>query len=438
MGKLIVLFILIFLSALGILAYFNQGTVSLTVWQDITFDEIPLIALILISTAIGFFSMFIVTVTRDTKRYINNWHLQRKHKKEHKIEENYSKGLNAFHASRFDEAAELLTRVIDEEPGHANAFLRLGDISFKKGDIVGARDYYTKAESVKPRDIEVLLSLEKTFEKDRKWQDALKYLNMILEIDEGNLLVLQKKRDIFENNRRWEDLIDVQGKILRGNLPPDEMVNEEKKLIGYRYELGQQQIEAGDLEKAIKTLKSIIKTDSDFVAAYIALADAYLEENKIGDAREILVKGYETTFSLVFLVKLEDIFLSMGEPGKIIDFYLKAVEGDRTDPKIQFFLAKLYYRLEMIDDALQTLNNLDASAFDSTDIHVLLGNIYERRAQHDLAAEEFKKALKVEKPFVIPFCCSKCSYTSKEWVGRCPECKNWNGLVFDLNGTCKT
>jgi lipopolysaccharide biosynthesis regulator YciM len=438
MGKLIVLFILIILSALGVLAYFNQGMVSLTVWQDITFEDIPIIALILISTAVGFFSMFVVTVIRDTKRYIDNWHQQRRQKKEHKIEDNYSRGLNAFYAARYDESIELFTRVITEEPKHANAYLRLGDIAFEKGDLISAKDHYSKAEAVRPRDIEVLLSLEKVFERDRKWQDALKYLNRVLEIDDGNMMVLRKKRDIFEKNKRWEDLIEVQGRILKGDLSESETSREEERLVGYRYELGQQQIEKGETEKAIKTLKSIIKTDVNFVAAYIALAEAYLKDNRVDDAREILEKGYEATFSLVFLVRLEDIFLALGEPGKIIDCYLKAVERNRTDPKIQFFLAKLYFRLEMLDDALTTINNIDTTVFDSTDVHILLGYIHERRSKYEEAAEEYRKALRVERPIVVPFCCSRCGYTSKEWRGRCPECKNWNGLVFDLDGTCKS
>lgn len=437
MGKLIVLFILVFISALGILAFLNSGTVSVTVWQGIVFQDIPIIAVILISTAVGFLAMLLVTVAKDTKRFIDNWQLQRSRKEEQKIEQTYAKGLNAFYASRFDEAAELFKRINDDEPKHVNAFLRLGDISFNNGDLVSARDYYAKASALRPRDIETLMSLEMVFEKEEKWQEALKYLNRVLDIDEGNLMVLRNKRDIFDETKRWEDLIDVQSKILKGDLSADEMSEEEDMLLGYRYELSRQQIAAGNPDKAIKTLRSIIKADKDFVPAHIALTDAYLDENKDDEAIEILINGYRTTSSLLFLARLEDLYLSIGEPGKIIDFYIEAAEGGTANPRIQFLLAKLYYRLEMIDDALQTLNNIDLSAFDSPDIHMLMGNIYQRRSQYEQAAEEFRKALKLDKPLVIPFCCSKCAYTSKKWAGRCPECKSWNTLAFDLNGTCK-
>jgi tetratricopeptide (TPR) repeat protein len=150
-----------------------------------------------------------------------------------------------------------------------------------------------------------------------------------------------------------------------------------------------------------------------------------------------LIKGYDTTSSIVLLVRLEDHFIAVGEPGTIINLYQKAIQKDQRDPKLQFFLAKLYYRLEMIDYAFETVNAIDTTAFDYPDLHILLGNIYERRTEYDKAAEEFKKALKVEKPLSVSFCCSNCNYTSKDWIGRCPECKSWNTLTLDLNGICK-
>jgi tetratricopeptide (TPR) repeat protein len=436
MVKFTVFLIIVFLVILSLLAYFNKGTVSLTVWEDVTY-EIPVIALILISTAVGIFSMFIVVAVRDARRYIDKWQTQRQQKKEIKIQESYSRGLDAFFASRYEEASELFMRIIEEDPFHINALLRLGDISFNKGDLVKAKDFYTKAREIKPRSIEVLFSLERVFEAQQKWQEALKYLNNILEIDSENPKALYKKREIYEINKNWETLLDVQHEILKSDIPSEEKQKEHKNLVGYKYELGCYYLEKGMTDKAIKILKSIIKTDKDFTGAYLALAEAYLKDGDIEEAEDVLIKGYDTTSSIVLLVRLEDHFIAVGEPGTIINLYQKAIQKDQRDPKLQFFLAKLYYRLEMIDYAFETVNAIDTTAFDYPDLHILLGNIYERRTEYDKAAEEFKKALKVEKPLSVSFCCSNCNYTSKDWIGRCPECKSWNTLTLDLNGICK-
>ncbi|HDH00611.1 MAG TPA: tetratricopeptide repeat protein [Nitrospirae bacterium] len=436
MAKLTVFFLVIFLTLLSLLSFFNKASVNLTVWKGVTYEDIPIIALIFISAALGILSMFIIATIRDARRYIHSWQIQRKQKKESRIQESYSKGLEAFFVSRYEEARELFTRVIESDPSHLNALLRLGDIAFIEKDFVKAKDCYLKAEELKPRSIEVLLSLEKVSEAQQKWRETIQYLDSILKIDGENTNILYRKRDIYEKNRKWEELMEVQHKILKCKLSAEDEQEENKKLLGYKYELGRYYLETGSVDKAIKILKSVIKSDKDFIAAYLALAGAYFGGNN-KEAQAILIKGYEETSSLVFLTSLEDHFITEGEPGTIIDIYQKAVQKDPKDLRLQFFLAKLYYRLEMIDYALDTINAIDPSAFDYPGLHALLGSVYERRSEYEKAVNEFRKSLKVEKMLLVPFCCSNCNYISNEWSGRCPECKSWNTFILDINEICK-
>lgn len=437
MAKLTVLFVTIFLLILGLLAHFNTGSVNLTVWNNVTYENIPLIAVILIATAAGFLSMFVITVIRDTRRYLDNWQVQRKHKREAKIKDYYSKGLDALFASKYKEASDLFTRVTEYEPSHTDALVKLGDMAFKNKELSKAREYYLKVREIRPKSIEVLRALAKVSDAQNKWQESIKYLDNILEIDEANLNILYMKRGIYERNNKWEELLEVQQKVLKCKLSQEEHEEEHKKLTGYRYELGRHYLETGERDKAVKTLKSILKSDKDFKAAYVTLAEAYLKEGNHKDAIDLLLKGYEATSSLVFLTRLEDILISMGEPGTIIDHYQKAIQEDQKNPWLHFFLAKLYYRLEMIDYALDTINTIDTTSFDNPDLHMLLGHIYERRAQHENAAGEFRKALKADRPLMIPFCCSVCKYKIKKWSGRCPQCDMWNTFSLDVNEACK-
>ncbi|RJQ48928.1 MAG: hypothetical protein C4538_03100 [Nitrospiraceae bacterium] len=436
MAKFSVFLIILFLLVVGILAFFNKATVDLTVWQGITY-EVPVIGLILISSAVGIFSMFIIFSIRDARRFFSNWQYNRRQKKDLKIQESYARGVDAFFACRYEEAGDLFNRVIEEDNSHINALLRLGDIAFNDGDVIKARDFYLKAKELRPRSIEVLLSLEKAAEAQQKWQDALKFLDTVLDIDEENSEILHKKRDIYERDRKWEDVLEVQHKILKCDLPPEIKQEEEKQLIGYKYELGCHYLEMNNPEKAVKLLKSVVKADKDFAAAYIALAEAHLKDGNTDEAQDILMKGFDSTSSLVILVRLEDFFITMGEPGTIIELYQKAIQKEPRDIKLQFFLGKLYYRLEMIDYAYEAIISLDMSSYDFPDFHILLGNIYQRRLQHEKAADEFKKALKADKPLLVPFCCTSCGYTSKDWAGRCPSCKSWNTFILNTHEICK-
>jgi tetratricopeptide (TPR) repeat protein len=436
MTKVAIFLLIIFLAVLGYLAILNQENITLKLGEKHIY-EIPQIALILLSSAIGALSMLIFVFVRDARRYVENLNIQRQQKKDLRIQESYSRGLDAFFASRYDEASELFNRIIHEAPNHVNALLRRGDIAFHKGEFVKAKDYYIKAKDLRPQSVEALFSLENVFEAEKNWQGALRYLDNILEIDEENPKALYKKRDIYEFNKNWEALLDTQSKILKSDIPESDRRKEQENLLGYKYELGRHYLEKGEVDKAIKNLKAVIKIEKNYPAAYLALAESYITEGNTEEAENVLIEGYEATSSLVFMVRLEDLLITLGEPGRIIDLYQKAIQTNQKDQKLQFFLAKLYYRLEMIDYALETISGIDISTLDFTEVHMLLGGIHERRGLHDKAAEEFKKALHFTRPLVVPFCCSNCSYISEEWVGRCPDCRHWNTLTIDLSGICK-
>jgi tetratricopeptide (TPR) repeat protein len=436
MAKIAVFLFIIFGAVLGYLAILNQENITIRLSEQYIY-EIPLIALILFSSVIGAVSMLAYFFIRDARRYFENLQRQRLQKKEQKIQESYTKGLDALSASRYEEAAELFSRIIEDDPRNVNALLRRGDIALRKGDFARAKDFYMKAKDVRPQSIEALFSLEKVFEKENNWQGTLRYLDNILEIDEENPKALYKKRDIYERTKNWEALLETQYKILKSGIPEYDKQNEQKNLLGYKYELGRHYLEKGELEKAIKTLKAVIKTDKDFISAYLALAESYISNDNNKEAEKLLIEGYEATSSLVFLVRLEDFFITTGEPGRIIDLYQKAIQTNPNDQKLRFFLAKLYFRLEMIDYAIETVTGTDIATIDYPEVHLLLGGIYERQGQHDISVEEFKNALNFKRPLLIPFCCSDCKYITKEWVGRCPECRHWNTLNLDLSGTCK-
>ncbi|MEF9425801.1 MAG: tetratricopeptide repeat protein [Candidatus Mariimomonas ferrooxydans] len=437
MTKLAIFLFIIFCVVMGYLLMLNNDSVTLKLSETYSY-EVHKIALLIFSTVFGAFVIFVLVAVRDARRYIESWQGHRKQKKDLKIQESYLKGLDAFFACRYEEASELFNGILQKDITDLNALLRLGDIDFIKGNMIKARDFYVKAKDIRPQSIEALFSLEKVFESEKKWQEALGYLDNILEIDEENPKALYKKREIYEINKNWEALLEVQSKILKSDIAEEEKQKEQKNLLGYKYELGHYYLEKGETDRAKKVLRSIIKLDRGFVAAYLALAESYLREGDVEEAEELLIKGYdETSAMLVFLVRLEDFFITTGEPGRIIDLYQKAIQKNPKDPALQFFLAKLYYRLEMIDYAFETITGIDTSTIDNPDLHILFGDIHERHEQYDKAAKEFRKALKAERPFLVPFCCTHCNYTSKDWAGRCPKCAQWNTLALDVSGTCK-
>jgi len=433
MSKLAIFIFVLFIAALALFAIFNQELTTVKIPFGKTY-ETPTIALVLLSGAVGALVMLLVFVVRDTKKFLYTWQYQKKQKKEAKVQELYSKAVNYLHAHHNqNEAKELLGEVLTEEPEYLNALLRLGDIAISEEDFQKAREYYQKAWDLNPQSLEALFALERLMERTGRWPDTLRYIEEILEIDEGNLSALYKKRDILERLDRWDDLIFVQKAILKNEHTEKDRNRERQNLAGYKYEYGRHSLENGELEKAKKAFRTVLRLEKDFIPATLGLTEVLLREGETEEAINLLEKGYEQTSSMVILSRLEDLLINVGEPARLIRIYKNNLSKNPQDPLMKFFLGKLYYRLEMIDDAFETLTSIDTGGTAYPDLHQLMGNLYMKRNQIDRAVYEFKRALDVYKPvFSLSYRCKDCSYMSSEWSGRCTNCKKWSTYQFNL------
>ncbi len=436
MGKLSIFIFVLFLAALAVFAIHNKEVTTVKIpFSDVY--EMPKIALILLSSAAGALAMLIVFAIRDTKKFIDNWQYQKRQKQETKVQELYSRALNAILAHNENAAQEALEGILEEEPDHIDALLRLGDIYGSEDNYQKANTYYQKARTIDPQNIETLFAIENLLEKTGRWSEALKYLEDILDIDEDNLSAMYRKRGILEKQGRWDDLLYLQKAIVKHEHTEKDKKREQQNLVGYEYEYGRHSLENNQLEKAKKAFKTVLRIDRDFIPATLGIAEVVLREGESEEAVNLLEKAYENSSSKIVLARLEDLLISLGEPSRLISIYKGNISKNPNDPVTKFFLGKLFYRLEMIDDAFETLTGVDTGAGTYPDLHQLLGNIYMRRNQPEKAANEYRKVIDLKRSMRLPYCCAQCGYNSEEWSGRCSECRQWNTYQFNLDGTCK-
>ncbi len=436
MGKLSIFLFVLFLFALSVFSIFNQGTVSIMVPFGETY-EIQKFALLLLSIAVGVFVAFIFFTIRDTKRLIDNWQYQKKQKQEIKVQELYSRALNSLLAKNHDAARDALEGILKEEPDYIDALLRLGDIAAASDDFQKANSHYQRARELAPKRIETLFALDSLMEKSGRWSEALRYLDEILDMDDANLTAMYRKREVLEKQTRWDDVVSLQKSILKREHSEKDKKREHENLIGYEYEYGRHSLENGQLEKAKKVFRSIMRSEKGFVPAILGLAEVLLQEGESEEAINILENSFSLTESKILLARLEDLLISMSEPSRLIRIYRSGISRNPSDPVIRFFLGKLFHRLEMIDDSFDTLSGIDTGGSSYPELHLLMGNLYMRKKQLEMAVQEFKKAADIKTAFRLPYCCSQCGYRADDWSGRCPDCRNWSTYQFNLDGTCK-
>ncbi len=429
-----ILFLLLVI-AIMLLREFNPGMITVNLLPSKSY-EIAKSTFFLLTFAIGAGFVFILYFMRDVKRFLRGLRVQREQKKRLKVQELYTKGLNSMLAKRNPEAANYFQKVLAVDPNHVDTLLRIGISKLREKNPQEAILAHQKALGLDPDNQEVMFSLAADYEEAKRYDDALEMYTKILSKDSSNLTALIRMRDLYQRLNHWEDLYETQRKLVANPLTPAEQEIEHRRLVGYKYELGRSLLEAGDLERAKKIFRGVIKLDKDFIPAYLGLGEVYLEEGKIRDAAELWEKAYKMTSSILLLLRLEDLYLKQGEPGRAIEIYTQAVNWRPQDSSLKFFLGKLYYRLEMIDEAFDILSTVDWGDKEFPDVHKLLGNIYLRRGSLGLAASEFKKALGFRKQIIIPYSCSNCELRTTDWSGRCPNCGKWNTFGVNLEKNC--
>jgi tetratricopeptide (TPR) repeat protein len=427
------LLLTIFFISAGVFLYsyfreLNPGTVLIRTSSSMQFELSP-VTLVLIAMAIGAVIVSFIVGVQQTAHAIINWRSNRLVRRREKVDALHREGTHAFMSKRTLEAISLFERALAMDPNRVDSLLWLGNIYRSEQNYAEAVRLHQHAHRVDDRNIEVLLELGKDLEGAKRYEDALQAYQKILKIEPDNLTALIRRRDLQIRLEKWGEALEIQHRLLKANLPAPEKQVEAALLVGCMYEVGRQLLERGHPDKARRYFRGAIKKDRSFLPAYIGLGEILIHEGKIKDAVEILKKVYGRTRNIIILHRLEELFLDQGEPSEIIRIYQDALQQDPQNPVLQFYLGKLFYRLEMIDEAFDVLATIEGPQDQLMDYHKIMANLFLRKQHFEQAIVELKKALSFKKRVVVPYICTQCQQESIEWSGRCRRCARWNTLT---------
>ncbi len=435
MGKVFAVLLILFLGFIAYLGFLNQNEVAIKLSKSHMY-EIPMVIFILVSSLSGAFFVFILYTIRDTKKLIRNIKAQKKQKHHEKLQSLYNEALTALYSGKRELARKKLEELLGLEQAHISGLMKIAEISFDENNYKDALEYYRKIISFQPDHIGSKLKIAEIYIIQQQYDDALKYLEEVLKADPLNRAAIMKKRDILEIKERWGELIEIQKDILKRTSNSEEKSSEEKRLLGYTYEEAKSLLDVGELDRAKKMFKSILKSHNDFVPAHIGIAEVFIKKSHQKDAINYLKKTFEETGSLIVLATLEEIILEQEDPSKIISIYKKALSQRPDDSILKYFLIKLYYRLEMLDDALELIESIDNQKL-YPQLDKIRGAIAIKRGHFEEAAQIFRGIVDMKRALKLPLCCSECGVLSDEWHGRCPACGNWDSLYFNIHGVCE-
>jgi lipopolysaccharide biosynthesis regulator YciM len=425
--RLLLIVILIVISLFCWLSLLNPLEVEFRFFGE-TFPT-DLATLMISSFVLGAMLVFISTLTHDAKRAIEGYQKARQKKKGESLKEKLDQGMDDFLRGNLAKAKNLFIEVLKRDPVQMDLYFKLSEIALKENDNEEALHWLERARLIDMRNVDILLREAELYQRMKRSDEAIRTLNRAISLDESNLMALKGLREIYIEGRKWEEGIRVQKSIMK--LAEGKQAEEEEILfyLGLKYEHARGllvQSGSGYLESALKETKEVVRERKTFQPGFVLLGDIYLRMGKWASAGKVWGKSFRRFKSIIFLLRLEELYLGRGDPSTLLQIYQRALKQDSDHWVPAFFYAKLCLRLEMLDEALEEINEISLRQKDFPALHRLLAEIYLHKKDFSRAAQEFEKTFELSGTSYLSFSCTVCSRESKEWIAYCSQCHQWS------------
>ena len=393
----------------------------------------PVGVMLVVALLIGALITAVFGISREVGRMLELWRYRRDRRKTEEIEEENSRGLVAVLESREDEALGHFRAVLERDSRHFSTLLKLGEVLRSQERYTEAIEYHRKAQHLKEDDTRPLYALCEDYEAKGEMARARAVLGKIIAINKHSVSAWRKLRSLHMKEGCWDDALEAHQRVEKYSSPQDPHDAADRRVgKGIRCEIAKDRIGSGRLKEAIAILRRLLKEEPRFIPAHVKLGEALGQERQDTQAVEAWHHGFEATGSPIFLTVLEEHFLERDNPLGAIEALKRCVSRVTKDTLPRFYLGKLYFRLEMLDDALLVLSSLEGRASYAPTLHYLLGRIHERRKNFGDATAEYRKVIKEMELVQLEYRCRACDNTLMEWIDRCPACGEWNSVEVNF------
>lgn len=433
---------------LGVVLVVEASAVSL-LNQGLLFERfsltsdfsIPVYGAFVLVFLLGCFPPLTVLLVQSLRRDLTQRRERRRNREAKSAEQRLRRAIDCQRDGQYQRAATELEAVLAEKPEAFSTLLRYGEILRLLGRHREALDVHRRASVLYPQSVSLLYQLAVDYEEADPAtggvdgdgaQIAHEIRNRILRDFPGfGLQVLRRRRDTAMAAGRWDAAMRWHDKI--GTLGSGEMDDVDAAVRqGLTYQRALALLESDRADEAAPIFRQLLEEEERFVPAAIMLGEALLLLDDEAAALESWRRGFKATGSPVFLQRLEDYFIEISAPDRAIEMLHGLITQVDKDLLPMLFLGRLYYRIEMLDEAFKVLQGIREPMDGSAGFHYLMGRIRKRRNDPEAALEFFQNGLKKLGVANDSYVCGECSETYAEWQGWCRRCGTWSSIELDV------
>lgn len=395
---------------------------------------IPLWAALVGTFLAGVLIFLVVFMLRGSADIIERWRMLQGRRAGRAVDELYNRGMEAALEGREEKALEHFRAILSREPDHFLALLKSGAVLRSLKRMPEAVETHKRAHRLHDTAMEPLYELVKDYEALDQVAKAKVVLNRIIQLRPRKALAAYRKlRKYAMREGDWSKAWELQGLIeAQMEKTPYKLEAERRYNIGIRYEICCQATREARVKDALNGLRKITRSEPSFVPAHLKMGEILNRQGQEEAAVQVWANGFQQTGSPVFLTTVEEHFLAEEDPEGAIHSLQEAVARSEKDSLSRLFLAKLYLRLEMIDEAYREFKGLAERASSSPTLHAYLAYVHERRGEFRDAALEYRHVIKDLDYLNLQYRCQVCDERYAAWADRCGTCGEWNQIALDF------
>ena len=330
----------------------------------------------------------------------------------------------------WSEAKQTLQAILKERPDHVPASLLLGDSLMKQGDTETAVKHLEALCFAHPELVEARYQLADALVSARNPQGAATLLKQLAgDHPKSALRALRRLRALHVEAGRWEEALDVHRRLV-SRFQGELNLAEKAQGGALSFQVGLEKVEADLFKDASLIFQQVIKDDASFVPAYLALGRCMILQDQEPQGLEIWLEGFRTTGEGALLQEIEDYFIQCGRPAEGLAVLQRVAATSAHQTTAKFFLGKMYYRLEILDEALVLFQEVRAQVVYSPILFFFMAKIHGRRGRTEQALNEYRQLLRNLGVLRLRYECNVCGRRTQDFLDRCETCGSWNSVHF--------
>lgn len=395
--------------------------------------QLPMIVLFLGSVLLGILVAGFLHGALSLKNFFINLkksgRAKRQNKSNHRSERLLEEAENYLACGHVSKSVAAYEKILNMSPSHVRVLTQLGNIAREEGNVERALKLHLIAIEIAPENLNVLYALAEDYCIQATPKKEMEVLEKILEFNRRSPRALCRMREVYLKLEDWPSAVEVQRKLV-ALVKGREKKEKEKRMLGqYIYKSGVRYFNNDSFELAITEIKRSLRENAQCLSSHILLGDAYLKTGDRKGALKSWKKGYAYTKSIACMMRMEEVYRELGQPGEMIKEYKEAIRNSKNGPSE--ILIMLLGVLCLEEKTPQETIRLIEESTDSEKAIIpslILGDAYKQDHNETKSKKALENATRQIKRAIFNFKCGACGKTLNKWTDHCSACNTFDTM----------